>query len=98
MPDLVVDWNDASFPCNTVPLFWVPHISHVKTAFLSPDDPSSKLPHAVQKTKDPIAAMVLMSFLSLPQYIDRCTKVLQQGPESLQLVSKNGRCANLQAC
>ncbi len=69
MPDLAVDCNDSSFPCCIIPLFSVPHISHVRIIFLSPEDPSNRLPHAVQNTRDPIAAIALMLVFSLPQYI-----------------------------
>ncbi len=44
-----------------VPLFSVPHTSHFKIAFSSPEDPSSRLPQSVQKTSDPIAAIVVVS-------------------------------------
>ena len=42
-----------------LPLFSVPHTSHVKIAFSSPEDPSSRLPQSVQKTSDPIAGIVV---------------------------------------
>ena len=40
-----------------IPLFSVPHTSHFKMAFSSPEDPSSRLPQSVQNTSDPIAAI-----------------------------------------
>lgn len=40
-----------------IPLFSVPHTSHFKIAFSSPEDPSSRLPQSVQNTSDPIAAI-----------------------------------------
>ena len=43
---------------DAIPLFSVPHPSHVKIAFSSPEDPSSRLPQSVQKTSGPIAAIV----------------------------------------
>ena len=42
-----------------IPLFSVPHTSHFRIAFSSPEDPSSRLPQSVQKTSDPIAAIAL---------------------------------------
>lgn len=41
-------------------LFSVPHTSHLKIAFSSPEDPSSRLPQSVQNTSDPIAAIAIM--------------------------------------
>ena len=40
-----------------IPLFSVPHTSHVSIVFSSPEDPSSRSPQSVQKTSDPIAAI-----------------------------------------
>lgn len=46
-----------------IPLFFVPHTSHVKIAFSSPEDPSNKLPQSVQKTSDPMAAITIVGYL-----------------------------------
>lgn len=61
-----------------VSLFSIPHTSHLKTAFSSPEDPSNRLPQSVQKTSDPMAAMAVFtdSFHSLS--IVRTCNVLKQ--------------------
>ncbi len=46
---------------SAVPLFSVPHTSHFKIVFSSPEDPSSRLPQSVQKTSDPIAAIAVVT-------------------------------------
>ena len=46
-----------------IPLFPVPHTSHFKIAFSSPEDPCNRLPQSVQNTSDPIAAIALVPTL-----------------------------------
>lgn len=40
-----------------IPLFSVPHTSHLRIAFSSPEEPSRRFPQSVQKTREPIAAI-----------------------------------------
>jgi len=40
-----------------VPLFSVPHTSHSRIAFSSPEEPSRRFPQSVQNTSDPKAAI-----------------------------------------
>ena len=40
-----------------IPLFSVPHTSHFKIAFSSPEDASKRFPQSVQKTREAIDAI-----------------------------------------
>ena len=66
------------FSCkNDLPLFSVPQTSQVRSTFLLPDEPSRRLPQSVQKTRDPMAAMMtveLQRFAAWKIQAENCSK------------------------
>lgn len=60
-----------SFKCSDdqfelgIPIFFAPHTSQLSMAVLSPEVLSSKFPQSVQKTRDPIAAIVAINLDSV---------------------------------